>query len=74
MRIVKEGKLPGEQEYRATCRRCGTLFVFLQSEAVLKGDQRDGDYLEVACPLKGCGAAVLVDPSKAKIVYRDSRQ
>lgn len=35
--------------YERTCR-CGCRFRFLETDAVRRSDQRDGDYLEIACP------------------------
>lgn len=55
MKILQEGKLPGNRAYRSQCRNCGTKFEFTALEATLVPDQRDGDYLEIRCPLAGCG-------------------
>lgn len=51
MRIIKEGKLPGKQMYRVTCTNCKTEFEFEQDEATYSSNQRDGDCLQIACPL-----------------------
>jgi len=51
MKILKEGKLPQEKTYTATCRDCKTVFEFKQKEAKMNYDQRDGNYLSVNCPV-----------------------
>ena len=51
MKIIKKGKLPEKRVYRAHCPHCKTIFSFEKHEAKLEGDQRDGDFLRVKCPL-----------------------
>ncbi len=51
MKVIKQGKLPGDKEYRTTCRNCKTEFSFVAKEANYVSDQRDGDCLQVSCPL-----------------------
>jgi hypothetical protein len=60
MRIIKPGKLPGEQEFTADCVHCGCRFTFLRKEAKYHSDQRDGNALVVKCPQKGCGDEIWV--------------
>ena len=45
------GKAFGDPLHRATCPGCGTKIEFLQGEAKHVNDQRDGDYLEIQCPV-----------------------
>lgn len=49
--IIRHGELPEEKSYETTCRHCNTIFVFERHEARLVRDQRDGDFLKIACPL-----------------------
>lgn len=51
MRIIEQGRLPESQTYEVTCRHCRTRFEFARGEAKHNHDQRDGDYLSIACPL-----------------------
>lgn len=53
MKIIKQGKIPAEREYRVTCRTCDTVFQFAQSEGKVTSDQRDGDFVSIACPTCG---------------------
>lgn len=70
MRIIKEGKIPEEQEIKATCRYCGTQFAFYRKEATYISDQRDGDYLDIQCPLcKKSVTASIVVPSQLTYDY-----
>ena len=57
MKIIKEGKLPKDKIYKATCGNCNTVFEYQGSD--IENDQRDGNY--VKCPLKGCGAYISTD-------------
>jgi RNase P subunit RPR2 len=50
MEIIKRGILPGKIKYQKTCNKCGTIFSFLQSEARIHCDQRDGDCMTINCP------------------------
>ena len=54
MKIITPGNLPDSKIYRATCRKCGTVFEFERAEASVTYDKRDGVYLTVMCPLQGC--------------------
>jgi len=51
MEIIQRGQKPEEKPYRVTCRTCDTVFEFLRSEAKYVPDQRDGDYVEINCPV-----------------------
>jgi uncharacterized protein with PIN domain len=56
MKIIKQGELPEEKEYSATCSNCKTEFEFLRKEGKVHFDQRDGNSVVVKCPLcqKSC--------------------
>lgn len=58
--IIKAGELPSEKIYKATCNHCHTIFSFQEKDASLKFDQKEGDYMVISCPLKGCGHTVTV--------------
>jgi len=49
--IIKRGDLPGDPTHVVTCRHCKTEFRFNESDAREITDWRDGDYLEIACPV-----------------------
>ncbi len=51
MRIIKQGQLISDQLFEATCRTCGTEIEFARKEAENIFDQREGDYLQIDCPL-----------------------
>ena len=56
MDVLESGKPPDEREFEATCRTCGSLLRFKQSEGRSSYDQRDGDFVTVTCPV--CGNSV----------------
>lgn len=58
--IVTPGQLPADKEVTTECNNCGTLFTFTRGEAKEGADDRFGRYLEVVCPLTGCGKNVVV--------------
>jgi RNase P subunit RPR2 len=62
--IIKQGKLPGEEEYTTTCRNCKTIFKFKAKEAKKHDDQRDGSYLTIVCPLPDCNTTATISPVK----------
>ena len=66
MKIIKQGKLPETELYVITCRNCRTEFEFERGEGRYISDQRDGDSIEIACPL--CKKKCYADPSKDKKV------
>jgi hypothetical protein len=51
VKIIKEGKIPAQSVYGCACRNCRTEFTFEDREAELIYDPRDGDYLQIDCPL-----------------------
>lgn len=51
MKIIERGTIPADREWKATCVHCGTRFEFKQSEGTFRSDQRDGDYVEIPCPV-----------------------
>ena len=51
MEIIKKGKNPSDNEYTGECLNCGTKVKFKRHEGKLHNDQRDGDCVEVICPL-----------------------
>ncbi len=51
MRIIKEGSTPGTRPIVMDCFNCETLFEFLEAEAEYIGDQRDGDFYRLKCPV-----------------------
>lgn len=62
MKVIKEGILPETRTYRCNCDRCGCLFEFIEAEARRCSDQRDGDYLTIACPT--CGIICYTTPKR----------
>jgi hypothetical protein len=72
--IITPGQLPSEKTYTVTCSNCRTMFKFKQGEARYNnGDQRDGDYLTINCPLPGCGKTVTKSVSQKSYSYWDDR-
>lgn len=59
MEILKRGTPPKERTHQATCRACGTEFRFRESEGRVTHDQRDGDFIQIDCPV--CAATVTVE-------------
>ena len=55
MDILKRGIPPSERTYIADCRTCKSQIKFKRTEAKLTSDQRDGDYLNIVCPVCGAG-------------------
>lgn len=69
MEIIKQGKLPNEKVYQATCSHCLTQFSFVESEAEKtvkyppfsrRNPIQGYPVLEAICPLKGCNHIVEV--------------
>ncbi len=50
MKILKKGTPETERVFHGSCR-CGTEVEFKQREGKVTYDQRDGDFIEVACPI-----------------------
>jgi len=52
VRIIKHGVDPeAAKQHRVKCRNCGTVFEFAQDEAQTIPDQRDGDFMQITCPV-----------------------
>jgi phage FluMu protein Com len=51
MEIIKRGRISIEKSYTIKCRWCETVFMFKESEGKFVSDFRDGDYLEIKCPV-----------------------
>lgn len=52
MKIIKQGILPAERTYEATCSNCHTEFEFQEKEGKVTFDQREGNsFITVNCPL-----------------------
>lgn len=47
---------PAEKVFDVACLHCRSELRFTRSEATYHPDQRDGDYLQIACPV--CGHSV----------------
>lgn len=56
VRIISEGVPPCQVEHQVQCNQCKTVFAFTIREAKMHYDFRDGDYMEIACPV--CNGAV----------------
>lgn len=59
MEIIFRGKPPGEKVINSTCSNCKTVFRYKESEGKITYDQRDGNFISIACPV--CGNAVNTD-------------
>ena len=51
MKIIERGQHPKQKLYTVCCRQCQTKFEFERHEAEVTYDQRDGDFITVACPV-----------------------
>ena len=51
MKVIECGVHPNEKLYTVRCRQCSTKFEFEAHEAKVIYDERDGNYVEIACPL-----------------------
>ena len=61
MKILKHGTLPEQQMFRGTCHNCKTEFECQRHEGkYFAGDQRNGSFLEVPCPV--CGKKAFAYP------------
>lgn len=49
--VIERGNLPEDQPYDATCNHCRSKLRFLRKDAKFTSDQRDGDFLTIACPV-----------------------
>lgn len=59
VKIIKRGTPPDTKPRKATCRDCGTKIEFAVKEAKYVSDQRDGDILQIKCPV--CKATITVN-------------
>ena len=66
MKIIKEGKRSENVTYRGSCIRCKTEVEFDRHEATKHSDPRDGDYLNVDCPV--CGNEISVQMARRNVV------
>ena len=57
MKIIKQGQPTETRTYQCTCRECGTVFEFEHHEAKFVFDQRDGNFLQLPCPIYGTQCA-----------------
>jgi hypothetical protein len=51
VRIIERGQIPNNRLIVTKCKHCQTRFDFRPNEAARIPDQREGDYLKIACPL-----------------------
>jgi len=51
MKIIKQGKLPGEELWGGECSNCHTVVEFRRKEGKYSDDQRDGQHCTIPCPL-----------------------
>lgn len=59
--IIKEGRVP-EKKFRVTCKRCGTIYEFLDTDAHEGYDERELKPIwSINCPLCGDIAYVTND-------------
>lgn len=65
MKIIKEGRKPELDTFRMNCSHCGAIFEIMRLEGRVVHDQRDGDYIEHACPTcsRNCSASIGARPS-----------
>ena len=49
--IIKEGRVP-EKKFRVTCKRCGTIYEFLDTDAKGEYDNKEHEFIYgINCPL-----------------------
>lgn len=51
MKILYRGTKPSETVHRATCSTCKSQIEFQRHEGKINNDQRDGNTIEVDCPV-----------------------
>jgi len=51
MKILERGTKPTDKVYTVRCQHCKTKFEFAQHEGKVIYDQRDGDFISIACPV-----------------------
>jgi ribosomal protein S27E len=62
--VVNRGHLPENDVFNVQCHTCKSDIRFLRSDGKLTFDQRDGDFLTIACPV--CGNSVTADVKLGK--------
>jgi uncharacterized protein YfaT (DUF1175 family) len=72
--ILNRGNNPGDRTYTVTCRSCESLLRFTASEAERVHDHRDGDYMQIACPI--CNHTITknanhYDKPAARLLFND---
>lgn len=50
IRVIKPGIVPAEIKYTVTCSRCTCRFEFTGADGKISSDQREGDFITIACP------------------------
>lgn len=53
MKVVKHGRMSGEEHYKVSCRNCRAVIEFTRDEAHHKFDEDENRYLVIKCP--DCG-------------------
>jgi hypothetical protein len=51
IKVIKRGIPPQEKKYNVVCRQCYSELEFVKSDAKYVGNQREGDYLCLICPV-----------------------
>ena len=51
--VLERGSPPSEKVYETHCNGCHSKLRFKRSDAQFTSDQRDGDFLSIACPVCG---------------------
>lgn len=51
MKIIERGEHPKNKLYTVKCKQCGTKFEFEAHEGHVVRDQRDGDFIQINCPV-----------------------
>ncbi len=54
MKVLREGKLPGEKIFQGTCHNCRARVEFTAKEATRRSDSKAFVWFEVNCPTIGC--------------------
>ena len=59
MKVLKEGRLPGEAVCRGTCTHCGAEVEYRVKDArPVRGHPMDPPTYAVRCPTPGCGLEI----------------
>lgn len=51
MKILERGTKPTNKVYTVRCTHCRTKFEFARHEGKVIYDQREGDFIMIACPV-----------------------